>query len=72
MNAEQLVLAILKGLCSLCMLRITAIAIFVAFKIPALLEDKVDKVMITFYLFIAIVLLLCADILIFCGLFGIK
>lgn len=72
MNAEQIVLAILEGVGFLCSLASTAIVIFAAFKIPAFFKDKAEKVAITLCLFFAAALLLCADILIFCGLFGIQ
>lgn len=71
MNAEQIVLAILEGVGFLCTLASTAIVIFAAFKIPALFKDKAEKIMVALCLFFAVALLVCADILIFCGLFKI-
>lgn len=72
MNAEQIVLAILEGVGFICSLASTAIVIFYAFKIPAFFKDKAEKVMVTISMLFAVALLLCADILIFCGLFGIQ
>lgn len=71
MSVGQIVLAILEVVGFLCTLASTAILIFAAFKIPPLSEDKADKVAITLCLLFAVALLVLADILIFCGLFGI-
>lgn len=71
MNAEQIVLGILEGVCFFCTLACTAIAIFAAFKIPPFFKDKAEKVMVALCLLLSVALLVCADILIFCGLFGI-
>lgn len=71
MSVDQIVLAILEVVGFLCTLASTAILIFAAFKIPPLFEDKAEKVAIALCLFFAVTLLVCADTLIFCGLFGI-
>lgn len=72
MNVEQFVLVILEGMGLLCSLAATAIVMFAAFKIPAFFKDSAEKVMVTILMLFSVALLLCADMLIFCGLFGIQ
>lgn len=72
MNVEQLVLSILEGVGFLCSIAATVIVMFAAFKIPGLFKDKAEKTMVIICMFFAVALLVCADMLIFCGLFGIQ